>query len=96
VAAPAKSKKRRRVLTSKELKAIWAGAAALGYPYGLMVAGILTTGLRRSDMAGLRQGEFYSAHEMLVIPGERMKREKDDPSRRRSRSRRGPPRQPGY
>lgn len=78
MAAPAKSKKRKRVLSSKELKAVYRGAVALGYPYGFMVAGILATGLRRSDMAGLRKGEFYPAHEMLVIPGERMKREQDD------------------
>lgn len=76
--APATINPRKRVLSSSELKAVWDAAVALGYPFGFIYAGLLATGLRRSDMANLVRGEFYPSHEILLISGGRMKRKKGD------------------
>lgn len=78
MAAPSKGTKRKRVLNSTELKVVWDAALQLGYPFGWMYALELVTGLRRENAAGLLRGEFYPAHEKLVIAGARMKREAGD------------------
>lgn len=76
--APAKENIRNRVLSAAELKAVWEGARALGYPFGDLYALIMFTGLRLREAAEATWGEYAIAHEVLIIPAERMKRKPND------------------
>ncbi|MCB4861130.1 integrase family protein [Sphingobium sp. PNB] len=76
--APAKENVRNRVLSAAELKAVWQGAQALGYPFGDLYCLIMLTGLRLREAAEALWGEYASAHEVLIIPAARMKRKPND------------------
>jgi site-specific recombinase XerD len=78
IEAPVKEVVRDRVLSSAELKAIYAGTQALGYPFGDMYALVLFTGLRLKEAAEAVWAEYSDAHEALIIPSERMKRKPGD------------------
>jgi integrase len=45
---------RERALSDHEIPAVWAAAAELGYPWGPYFRMLLTTGQRRSEVAGMR------------------------------------------
>lgn len=75
---PAKANIRDRVLSGAELKAVYEGAQALGYPFGDLYTLILFTGLRLREAAEAVWGEYQSAHEALVLQPNRMKRKPSD------------------
>jgi integrase len=72
--APAQENERDRVLSLAELARIWAGAEALGYPYGQVIHVLMLTAQRRSEVAGLRRSEISGS--MWLLPDERAKRGK--------------------
>ncbi|MFC3078193.1 tyrosine-type recombinase/integrase [Phenylobacterium terrae] len=49
---------RDRVLSRDELARVWAGAEAMGYPFGPLIKLLILTGQRRSEVAGLRWSEI--------------------------------------
>lgn len=75
---PAKEKIRDRVLSGSELKAVYDGARSMGYPFGDVYTLILFTGLRLREAAEATWGEYWSAHEALVLQPDRMKRKPGD------------------
>jgi integrase len=70
---------RERVLDDVELKVFWKAAAQIGYPGGLMLQGLLLTGLRLREFAHLELAEITRldganfSGPVLVIGAERMK-----------------------
>jgi integrase len=52
-----KERARKRWLSKAEIKAVWAGADELGYPFGPFVKMLLLTGQRRSEVACMRWDE---------------------------------------
>lgn len=66
-------KKRERVLTDAELRAVWIGAASLSYPYGQVVRLLMLTGQRKSEICGARWSEMDDADRTLFVPPERHK-----------------------
>jgi integrase len=64
---------RTRVLIDGELRALWAVAGGLGYPYGPVVRLLMLTGQRESEVAGARWSEIDLAGRLWLIPKERMK-----------------------
>lgn len=66
-----KAVSRDRVLSDKELRAVWRGAEQAPYPYGPLIQLLVLTGTRRDEMAGASWGEIEG--DVLVIPAHRMK-----------------------
>jgi integrase len=64
---------RQRVLTDDELRALWAAATKLDYPYGPLVQMLVLTGQRRSEVARAHWREFDLTKRLWTIPPERMK-----------------------
>jgi integrase len=64
---------RTRVLSALELRAMWKGAEAMGYPYGSLIKLLTLTGLRKNEVARARWGELDLAAKLWTIPAERMK-----------------------
>lgn len=63
---PHKEADRDRVLSDKEIVAIYRAAQQLGYPFGHIVLLIFHTALRRGEVGGLRRS--YVTDEMITIP----------------------------
>ena len=66
---------RTRVLSDRELCALWRAAQRLGYPYGPLIQMLALTGQRRSEVASATWAEFDLGRRQWVIPAERMKAE---------------------
>ena len=66
-------KRRQRVLTDEEIRAIWAASLLLPYPAGPFVRLLLITGQRRGEVAGMRRAEVNRDEALWTVPGERMK-----------------------
>lgn len=64
---------RTRVLNDAELRALWAVAGGLGYPYGPVIRLLMLTGQRVSEVAEARWREIDLAKRLWTIPVERMK-----------------------
>jgi integrase len=64
-------RKRQRILSDSELKAVWMGAEAMGGVYGPFVQFLLLSAVRRNEAAGMRRSEV-TGHQWLV-PQERDK-----------------------
>lgn len=73
--APTKDAGRR--LTDEELCAIWAGAGALGYPFGPWLRLLMLTGQRRGEWANARRSEIDAGRRLLEIPAARHKSGRD-------------------
>ena len=71
---PTPETERERVLTIDEIARIWAGADAMGYPFGPLIQVLILTGQRRSEVAGLRRSEIDGAN--WKLPDDRAKRGK--------------------
>lgn len=71
---PTPETERERVLTIDELARIWAGADAMGYPFGPLIQVLILTAQRRSEVAGLRRSEIDGAN--WKLPDDRAKRGK--------------------
>lgn len=65
-------KARERVLTDKELKAIWGAAQEVGYPFGPVYQLLMLTGQRREEISGM-QWAWLSDDNVLKIPSESYK-----------------------
>jgi integrase len=63
---------RDRVLSLRELRAIWAAAEAMG-EYGIIVRLLMLTGQRRSEVSGMRWSELDLDRALWVLPGARTK-----------------------
>jgi len=59
---------RERVLTIDELKAIWAAADKMGYPFGPMVRLLILTAQRRAEIAGLRRDWLLPDQTAYEVP----------------------------
>ena len=59
---------RERVLTMDELKAIWAAADKMGYPFGPMVRLLILTAQRRAEIAGLRRDWLLPGQTAYEVP----------------------------
>ncbi len=55
---PGDERKGDRVLTDDELRAVWAAADAIGFPYGAYVKALLLTGRRRKSVARMARSEI--------------------------------------
>ena len=64
---------RQRVLTDRELAALWRATDALGYPFGPLYRLLLLTGARKGEVAGLRGREIDFDKKLWSVPPERFK-----------------------
>ena len=64
---------RGRVLNRNELRAVWAAADKIGYPFGPFFKLLILTGQRRNEVAGMRLDELDLAAKVWLIPGWRTK-----------------------
>lgn len=75
--APAKLKKRKRVLTDEELVAVWQAAEQTEGPFGAIVRLLILTGQRRGEIGALRRA-FYSHNQQTVtLPDELTKNHRE-------------------
>jgi len=58
VPVPAPLVKRKRVLSDSELRLVWKGAEAIGWPFGPLVQLLMLTGQRREEVAAASWSEF--------------------------------------
>jgi integrase len=65
--------KRDRVLSDSEIKLVWHGAQARGYPFGPIVQLLLLTGQRLSEIGNIKRDELCLDKAILTIPADRMK-----------------------
>jgi integrase len=73
VKAPPRPPARDRVLSESELKVIWQGAGALGFPFGPIIKLLMLTGQREAEVAGMGWEEIDLAAATWTIPKERTK-----------------------
>jgi integrase len=66
-----------RALSDAELRAVWAGAEAMGYPFGPLFQLLLLTGARRAEWANAQRSEIDAANRWLEVPKERHKSKRD-------------------
>lgn len=64
---------RDRVLTDRELAALWHSACEEGYPFGNFVQLLILTGQRRGEVLGAALDEIAIPERIWTIPGERAK-----------------------
>jgi integrase len=67
---PAKIKARDRVLTDRELVAVWNAAQALGYPFGTIAELLIRSGQRRGEVTGLRWPDLHLDDFRWSLPAE--------------------------
>lgn len=70
VSAPGKLEKRDRVLTDRELVAIWKACSEIGYPFGPLVRLLAITGQRREEVALMRWKDLDFEAEVWRLPRE--------------------------
>lgn len=72
---PAPLVKRKRVLSDFELRLVWKGAEAIGWPFGPLVQLLMLTGQRREEVAAASWSEFNltGAEPFWTIPAGRAK-----------------------
>ena len=71
VAKPGQETKRDRVLTDKELRAIWKGAEKIGWPWADAIKLLILTGARREEIGQLRWSEIVE--DQIRLKGARTK-----------------------
>lgn len=64
---------RERVLSMDELKAIWAAADKMGYPFGPMVKLLILTAQRRAEIANLERGWLLADQQAFEVPASHYK-----------------------
>ena len=64
---------RERVLSMDELKAIWAAADKMGYPFGPMVKLLMLTAQRRAEVANLERGWLLADQQAFEVPASHYK-----------------------
>lgn len=70
---PAGIKKRDRVLTADEIRAIWLATGEIGVPWGSIIRLLFTTGRRRGEVVEAEWGEFDFERGVWEIPARRTK-----------------------
>jgi integrase len=65
--------KETRALADAELRAIWAAAERVGWPYGAVVRALMLAGQRRREIAWLRWDEVDWDRKLLTISPDRVK-----------------------
>jgi integrase len=70
---PNKEHSRERVLSHEELRAVWAGADQMGYPFGPMIQLLILTGQRLNEVATAPWQEFDLGMTEWKLPGTRTK-----------------------
>lgn len=70
LAARTRQKSRDRVLTDKELAAVWNAAKTESYPYGPIVQLLILTGQRRTEIGSLRWEWISRADQEITYPRE--------------------------
>jgi integrase len=73
LAMPSAERKRERTLAADEIRAVWAAAGELGYPFGCFFRMGLVTGQRRTEVAGMRWQDIDQAEQTWTLPSERTK-----------------------
>jgi len=68
-----KREARERTLTDAELRAVWAAAEVVGYPYGPLFRLLILTGQREREVADMTSGELDLVARLWTIPAGRMK-----------------------
>ena len=64
---------RERTLSDEELRAVWAAAGEMGYPYGPLFRLLILNGQREREVADMRCPEIDLGRRIWTIPAERMK-----------------------
>ncbi len=64
---------RARVLHKPELRAYWRAANEMPYPFGPFFKALLLTGVRKSELRGMRWSEIDWADNLWIVPKERFK-----------------------
>jgi integrase len=64
---------RERTLTEDELRAVWAAAGEVGYPYGSVFRMLILTGQREREVADMSWSEVDLDEKLWTIPAARMK-----------------------
>jgi integrase len=67
---------RERVLSNRELVAVWRACDALGYPFGGLFRLLLVTGQRREEVASVDWKELDREQALWVLPSSRAKNKK--------------------
>jgi integrase len=70
VERPGEETKRERTLTPDEIRAVWCGAQAIGYPFGDFFRLALLTGQRRDEVAGAQWAHIDLAEKTWTLPAE--------------------------
>jgi integrase len=73
VSPPTGETSRDRVLSDDELRLIWRGAAAIGWPFGPVTQLLMLTLQRRNEVAEINRSELRTQDHIWVIPKERVK-----------------------
>lgn len=73
VEMPGTETARDRVLTDKELKAVWKASTKLGGSFGTVVHLLMLTGQRRNEVAGMEWRELDFANRLWKLPRARVK-----------------------
>ncbi len=73
IEAPSAETERDRVLSAGELRLVWQGADALGYPFGPFIKLAILTAQRRNEVAGMRHDELDLKAALWTIPAHRTK-----------------------
>lgn len=74
---PYKDGRRKRVLTGKELKAVWLASDEIGEPHASFVKMLILTGQRLREVAGMRWSEIDLDAAQWLMRGERTKNARD-------------------
>lgn len=70
---PTKETPRERVLTSEELRALWAACDADGYPFGDCMKLLILSGQRRTEVAEMKWSELDLDKRLWTLPSARAK-----------------------
>jgi integrase len=73
IKAPSAERRRDRVLSDDELRAVWLATDAIGWPFGPAVKMLILTGQRRDEVGSMRWGEINVDKAEWIIPAERAK-----------------------
>jgi integrase len=73
LAMPSTERKRERTLVADEIRAVWAAAGELAYPFGCFFRMALVTGQRRTEVARMRWHDIEEVEGTWTLPSERTK-----------------------
>jgi integrase len=73
VTPPTAETSRDRILSDEELRLVWLGAQAIGWPFGHMVQQLILTLQRRDEVAGMFRKELKPQDRLWIIPKDRAK-----------------------